>query len=138
MATQADHGAGIQASVRSSDTRPATLPEIGISRQRASEMKKMAEAGEPAIREEVKRATSEGRRPSRNRLLNRIPAIAARPPEFTQFALWLRTGADLLARIGPAATLAARLTEHGMAIPTNHISGVGDFLRAMEVVHEEA
>lgn len=45
MATQADHGAGIQASVRASDTRPATLPEIGIPRQRAAKMKNLAEAG---------------------------------------------------------------------------------------------
>ncbi|MEO3472502.1 hypothetical protein AAFN86_11590 [Roseomonas sp. CAU 1739] len=43
VATQADHGAGIQASVRTADTRPATLPEIGIPRQRAAEMKKLAE-----------------------------------------------------------------------------------------------
>ena len=32
----------------------ATLPEIGIPRQRASEMKLLAEVGEPAIRAEVK------------------------------------------------------------------------------------
>jgi len=43
----------------------ATLPEIGIPRQRASEMKRLAEVGEPAIRAEVKRANDEGRRPRR-------------------------------------------------------------------------
>ena len=35
--------------VQGADTQPATLPEIGIPRQRASEMKKLAEAGEGAI-----------------------------------------------------------------------------------------
>lgn len=46
LATQADHGKGIQSSDRSSDTR-VTLEEIGIPRQRASEMKRLAEVGEP-------------------------------------------------------------------------------------------
>lgn len=60
LATQADHGKGIQSSDRASDTR-VTLEEIGIPRQRASEMKRLAEVGEPAIRAEVKRANDEER-----------------------------------------------------------------------------
>ena len=47
---------------RGSGTQPATLSEIGVSSQRAAEMKRLAEVGEPAIREEVQQATSEGRR----------------------------------------------------------------------------
>lgn len=50
LATQERH----PNSVRASDTAPTTLPEIGIPRQRASEMKRLAEVGEPAIRAEVK------------------------------------------------------------------------------------
>ncbi len=106
MATQERH----PGSVRASDTAPATLPEIGIPRQRASEMKKLAEAGEDRIRDEVKQATSEGRRPSRRNLLDRIPAIAARPPEFTQFALWLRTGAEVRGTAFDKCTVLDRLT----------------------------
>ncbi|MFN6954847.1 MAG: hypothetical protein ACK4PG_08635 [Acetobacteraceae bacterium] len=48
--------------VRSADTRPATLTDLGIPRQRAAEMKKLAEAGERRIRDEVNTATREGRR----------------------------------------------------------------------------
>jgi hypothetical protein len=55
---------GRPVSARASGTSPATLPEIGISSQRASDMKRLAEKGEAAIRDEVKQATSEGRRPS--------------------------------------------------------------------------
>lgn len=47
--------------VRGSDEVKPTVPEIGIPRQRASEMKRLAEAGEEAIRDEVRRATEEGR-----------------------------------------------------------------------------
>ncbi|WP_314230627.1 hypothetical protein [Roseomonas mucosa] len=49
--------------VRPSDEVKPTLAEIGIPKQRASEMKRLAEVGEPAIRAEVKRADDEGRRP---------------------------------------------------------------------------
>lgn len=48
--------AGDNPIVRSSDNQKHSLPEIGIPRQRASEMKRLAEVGEPAIRAEVKRA----------------------------------------------------------------------------------
>jgi hypothetical protein len=44
---------------------PATLPEIGLTRKQAMEAKRLAAAGEPAIRDEVRRATDEGRRPSK-------------------------------------------------------------------------
>jgi hypothetical protein len=36
---------GANQHVRASDTQTATLPDIGIARQRASEMRKLAEAG---------------------------------------------------------------------------------------------
>ncbi len=70
VATRKD-GTAIRDHVRGSDKVPPTLADIGIPRQRAAEMKKMAEAGEDAIREEVKRANEEQRRPSR----------APRPPK---------------------------------------------------------
>lgn len=47
--------------VRASDEVKPTLSEIGIPKQRASEMKRLAEVGEPAIRAEVKRANDEER-----------------------------------------------------------------------------
>jgi len=50
---------------RAADIGKVKLSEIGIPRQRASEMKRLAEVGEPAIRAEVKRANDEGRRPRR-------------------------------------------------------------------------
>lgn len=43
---------------------PASHAEIGLTRKQAMEAKRLASAGEPAIREEVKQATSEGRRPA--------------------------------------------------------------------------
>ncbi|MBI0432212.1 hypothetical protein, partial [Roseomonas sp. KE0001] len=46
VATQNRAGANIPNGVRSSDTVPSTLPEIGIPRQRAFEMKRLAEAVE--------------------------------------------------------------------------------------------
>ncbi len=42
--------------VRASDGVRASHAELGIPRQRAAEMKKLADAGEDAIRSEVKRA----------------------------------------------------------------------------------
>jgi hypothetical protein len=51
--------------VRAADTQQATLPELGIPRQRAAEMKKLAEVGGSRIREKVEAATREGRRPAR-------------------------------------------------------------------------
>ena len=39
--------------VRGADNRPATAGQIGIPRQRANEMKKLAQAGESAIRAEA-------------------------------------------------------------------------------------
>jgi hypothetical protein len=48
--------------VRSADIPPkATLPDLGIPRQRAADMKALARKGEPAIRAQVKAATDAGR-----------------------------------------------------------------------------
>lgn len=44
VATQAEHGRGIQSSVHAADTR-ATLPDLGIPRKRAAEAKALAELG---------------------------------------------------------------------------------------------
>ncbi|NKE47026.1 hypothetical protein HB662_19760 [Roseomonas frigidaquae] len=63
VATQAEHGRGVQASARASGTC-ATLAEIGIPSRRVSEMNKLAQAGEQAIRE-VAAAAGQGRGASR-------------------------------------------------------------------------
>lgn len=54
--------------VRGSDNAPVSLPEIGIPRQRAAEMKQLAAAGPEAIEAEITTAKSEGRRPSRTKM----------------------------------------------------------------------
>jgi hypothetical protein len=51
--------------VRAADDLPANHVDIGIPRQRAAEMKKLAAMGEPRIRDEVAAATRERRAPSR-------------------------------------------------------------------------
>ena len=56
-------GGDRKTNVRTSDNDPATLSEIGIPRQRAAEMKKLA-GKEPAIRADAKAALAEGRRTS--------------------------------------------------------------------------
>jgi hypothetical protein len=50
---------------RASGLSTPTLSDLGISSQRASEMRRLAEVGEQRIREEVRSATREARRPSR-------------------------------------------------------------------------
>ncbi|WP_198364910.1 hypothetical protein [Roseomonas sp. KE0001] len=68
MATQNRAGANIPNGVQTSDTVPSTLPEIGIPSQRASEMKRLAEAGEDRIRAEVDAATTPAKDQSRRPL----------------------------------------------------------------------
>jgi hypothetical protein len=51
-------GGDRKTNVRSADNDPATLPDLGIHRQRAADMKRLADKGEPAIRAHVKSATS--------------------------------------------------------------------------------
>ncbi|WP_291295850.1 hypothetical protein [Elioraea sp.] len=123
--------AGRPVSVRAADTSPATLPDIGIPRQRAAEMKKLAAMGEPRIRAEVAAATRERRAPSRRRILDAIPSIARRPPECTQFTLWLRTGANLVPTLGSATAFRALLAEHRMHLPPQEVAMVSAFLSAL-------
>jgi hypothetical protein len=77
VATQAKGGANIPHGVRGADT-VATLPDLGLSRQRAAEAKALAALGENAITEAAEAATKTGRRLSKRDLLRR--ARAARPP----------------------------------------------------------
>lgn len=116
--------------VRNSDN--ATLSDIGIPRQRAAEMKKLAEAGEDAIREEVKRATDECRRPSREKIIFGTPAYLQQPAEMVQFALWLRTGAGLVAKLGAPEDFAAAMHSVGMTIPATQVDAVVEFLSNIE------
>jgi hypothetical protein len=125
-------GGDRKTNVRTSDNDPATLSDIGIPRQRAAEMKKLAEAGEDAIREEVKRANDEGRRPSREKIIFGTPAYLQQPAEMVQFALWLRTGAGLVARLGAPEDFAAAMHSVGMTIPAVQVEAVVDFLSNIE------
>jgi hypothetical protein len=109
----------------------ATLPEIGLTRKQAMEAKRLAAAGEPAIRAEVRRATEEGRRPSRRNLIASIPAIAERPPECTRFVLWLRTGAQFLPTLGDPAAFLTTLRAHRMEPPSSEAETVISFLAGM-------
>lgn len=108
------------------------LRDADADAERAAEMKKLAEAGETRIRDEVARASDERRRPSRRNILGAIPSIAERPPEVSRFALWLRTGADLLRQVGDPADFAALMSRHGVAIDTDALRDVATFLSAME------
>lgn len=125
--------AGRPVSVRGPDTSsPATLTEIGIPRQRAAEMKKLAAAGETRIRDEVARASDERRRPSRRNILGAIPTIAERPPELSQFCLWLRSGADLVRRLGGPEAFLAAMAEHRLAVDGVQLRTVAKFLSKIE------
>lgn len=121
-----------QRDVRSPDIAPPTLSEIGIPRQRAAEMKKLAEAGETRIRDEVARASDERRRPSRRNILGAIPVIAERPPELSQFCLWLRSGADLVRRLGGPEAFLAAMAEHRLAVDGVQLRTVAKFLSKIE------
>jgi phage N-6-adenine-methyltransferase len=58
------HGRGIQSSVRTPDTRPASFEELGFSRQRVAEWRELRDAGEPVIDEAIQEALDEGRAPT--------------------------------------------------------------------------
>ncbi len=58
------HGRGIQSSVRTSDTRPATLDELGLSRQRVDEWRDLRDAGGAVVDEAIQAALDEGRAPT--------------------------------------------------------------------------
>lgn len=113
------------------DFQPPTHEQVGIPRQRAAEMKKLAAAGEPRIRDEIADATREGRRPARRNILAAIPAISERPPECTQFILWLRNGASLIPKLGEPALLSARLAQHNLPLPLPEAQAMTAFLAAL-------
>lgn len=127
----ARHG-GERTKVRDADLAPATLAELGLPKQRAAEMKNLAAAGEGRIRDEVAAATREGRKPSKRNILNAIPKIAERPPECTQFVLWLRTGAALIPQLGTPESLIRRMQEHGMPVQASHVAAIAPFLSLLE------
>lgn len=131
VATQGD-----RSNVRGADILTVTLPEIGIPRQRASEMKKLAEAGPERIREEVQRATEEGRKPSRARIIEHRPRYEPdylkSNPAHTQFILWLRTGAEMAARVGDADQFRRDLIAAGERIPPAQIEAVLNLISAFE------
>jgi hypothetical protein len=118
--------------VRAEDTLPATLPDLGIPRQRAAEMKALARKGETAIRAHVKAATDAGRIPSRRSILRDIPTITERPPECTQFILWLRTGAQLLPRLGEPSSLLSTLAGHRLFPEPGQVETIVAFLSRLE------
>ncbi len=61
---------------QTADFDRASLSDIGIPKQRASEMKALAKLGDAEIEREVKTATSEGRRVSRRQV---VDAVDGRP-----------------------------------------------------------
>jgi hypothetical protein len=126
---------GANQHVRTADILPATTSQLGIPRQRAAEMKRLADAGEPAIRAEVAAASAEGRRASRTRIISTIPALAQRPPELTQLVLWLRNGAAL-ARQVDAQHLHADLARHNMTAPHADIAACRAFLASIPETHD--
>lgn len=134
VATRAD-GTAIRDHVHGAD-KVATLSDIGIPRQRASEMKKLAEAGEERIREEVATANKEGRRPSRAKLIAPRPTYRPdyldRPAEHAQFLLWLRAGAELCPRLGDGSAFRRALAAGGDHVPPAQVAAVLDFLTSFE------
>ncbi len=68
VASQDHHGKGVQASVPGSDTqeRPVTMAELGVSRQRVNEWRKVAEAGEEKVDQAISDALAEGRAPTKS------------------------------------------------------------------------
>jgi hypothetical protein len=110
---------------------PASHAEIGITRKQAMNAKRLAAAGEARIRDEVTAATREGRRPARQNIIAAIPSIAERPPECTQFTLWLRNGASLLPKLGDPALLPARLAQHHLQLPLPEAQAMAAFLTAL-------
>jgi len=135
----ARHG-GDRSKFQSPEVALPTSSDIGIPAQRAAEFKKLADAGEVAIRDEVASAIVENRRPSRERIVQRIrstqptsiPLIAARPPELTQLVLWLRSGATLIGQLGTPQEVIERLREHRMPLPEDQVMHIVDFLSLLQ------
>jgi hypothetical protein len=150
-------GGDRMSNARTSDNAPLTLEAIGIPRQRASEMKTLADAGEIAIRVEVDTATKEGRKPSRSNIItdarkrkrvkhttksDRLrleksksrarpggkPADISRPDYHTQFILWVSNGAELIAKLGEPKKFAEAMNALDDTINTAHLAVVAGFL----------
>ena len=117
---------------RSAGTLPATLSDLNIPSQRAADMKALAKKGEPAIRAHVKAAADSGRVASRRSILRGISAITERPPECTQFILWLRTGTQLLARLGDPSSLLPTLAQHRLLPEPGQVETIMSFLSRLE------
>jgi hypothetical protein len=118
--------------VRIADGAPTSHSDLGIPRQRAAEMKALARKGEPAIRAHIKTAADTGRVASRRSILAAIPTLNERPPECTQFILWLRTGAQLVSRLGDPALLPDTLVRHRMSPEPGQVQTILSFLSRME------
>lgn len=81
VASQDRHGKGVQASVPGSDTheKPVTMAELGISRQRVNEWRKVAEAGEEKVEEAISEALAEGRAPTKADIHRAAGIVKDRP-----------------------------------------------------------
>jgi len=150
-------GGDRMSNARTSDNAPLTLEAIGIPRQRASEMKTLADAGEIAIRVEVDTATKEGRKPSRSNIITEArkrkrvkhttkadrlrleksktrarpggkPANISRHDYHRQFILWLRNGAEIIAKLGEPKEFAEAMSAVDDTINTAHLAVVAGFL----------
>lgn len=59
------HGRGIQSSVQTPDTRPVTLAELGLSRQRVAEWRRLRDAGgEPLVENVIQGALAQNQAPT--------------------------------------------------------------------------
>lgn len=110
---------------------PASAAEIGLTRKQTMNAKALAAAGEARIREEVANATAERRRPSRRSILRHIPTLAARPPEYSRFTLWLGNGASVIPDLGDPSALPRAMAEFKMFIPPHELRAVHAFLSVL-------
>jgi phage N-6-adenine-methyltransferase len=93
------------------DIFPATLPDLGLTRDRVAEAKRLAELGEDAITEAARAATEAGERLTRSRVFNHRAQGSGNTEWFTP-AKWIEAARSLMGSIDldPASCEAANRT----------------------------
>lgn len=93
LATVNTGGANIPNGVRSSDTVPATLDDIGVTRQRLAEWRDMRDAGEQVVEGAIQDALTDGRAPTKADIKRSVEAFRESLPsksEANKIALQLK------------------------------------------------